>query len=205
MADKEALPEGTEAPKKSKVKKFLIIFLILLIILAAGGGGAYWWFFMRAPVDAAAEGAVTTEEGATPTAEGDKPKDGEAAKDGKEGDADARIERQSDLPRSKGMVLPLPPFVVNLSDPTGKRYLRLGMEVEVNRDVSNVIKSQSAKIRDAVIILLAGKTYADISSAEGKILLKAEVAARLNQILGGSYVVRVYFTDFVVGDGAPPN
>ncbi len=197
MADKEALPEGAEAPKKSKVKKFLIIFLILLIILAAGGGGAYWWFFMRAPVDPASEDATTTEEGAS---QAEAPKDGEA----KEGEGEARIERQSDLPRSQGMVLPLPPFVVNLSDPTGKRYLRLGMEVEVNRDVSALIKSQSPKIRDAVIILLAGKTYADISSAEGKILLKAEVAARLNQILGGSYVVRVYFTDFIVEDGATP-
>ena len=33
---------------------------------------------------------------------------------------------------------------------------------------------------------------------EGKVLLKAEVASRLNQILGGPYVVRVYFTEFVV-------
>ncbi len=198
MADKEALPEGAEAPKKSKFKKILIIFIILLIILAAGGGGAYWWFFMRAPVDAAE--ATTTEEGAAPAAAG-----AEGAAPAAEGtQAEPRIERQSDLPRSSGMVLPLPPFVVNLSDPTGKRYLRLGMEVEVNRDVSAAIKSQSAKIRDAVIILLAGKTYADISSAEGKVLLKAEVASRLNQILGGSYVVRVYFTDFIVEDGAKP-
>ncbi len=198
MADKEALPEGAEAPKKSKVKKFLIIFLILLIILAAGGGGAYWWFFMRAPVEAAEDGTVT-EEGVEPAQA--PAKDGEAVK---EGEDTPRIERQSDLPRSTGVVLPLPPFVVNLSDPTGKRYLRLGMEVEVNRDVSALIKSQSPKIRDAVIILLAGKTYADISSAEGKILLKAEVAARLNQILGGSYVVRVYFTDFIVENGVTP-
>ncbi len=202
MADKEALPEG-EVPKKSKFKKILIIILILLIILAAGGGGAYWWFFMRAPVDEAAE-ATTTEEGASPAGE-QATKEGETPKDGEASEESPRIERQSDLPRSKGMVLPLPPFVVNLSDPTGKRYLRLGMEVEVNRDVSGIIKSQSAKIRDAVIILLAGKTYSDISTAEGKVLLKAEVAARLNQILGGSYVVRVYFTDFIVGDGATPN
>ncbi len=194
--DAKALPEGADAPKKSKLKKFLIIFLILLIILAAGGGGAYWWFFMRNPVDAMEE-TTTTEEGAAPDAQAQ----GADAGTTTEGGDAPRIERQSDLPRSSGMVLPLPPFVVNLSDPTGKRYLRLGMEVEVNRDVSAIIKSQSAKIRDAVIILLAGKTFADISSAEGKILLKAEVASRLNQILGGTYVVRVYFTDFIVEDG----
>ncbi len=198
MANQEALPEG-EAPKKSKFKKYLIIFLILLIILAAGGGGAYWWFFMRAPVEAEATTAKTTSQDEKLASINSSSED-----KGDEDDGEARIERQSDLPRSQGMVLPLPPFVVNLSDPTGKRYLRLGMEVEVNRDVSEIIKSQSAKIRDAVIILLAGKTYADISSAEGKILLKAEVAARLNQILGGAYVIRVYFTDFIVGEGANP-
>ncbi len=187
-AKNKALPEGEAPPKKSKLKRFLIIFLILLIIGAAGGGGAYWWFFMRAPVEPGQEEGSTTEQVGTTQEQGT------AA----EGQGSPRIERKSVLPRSSGQVLPLPPFVVNLSDPTGKRYLRLGMEVEVNQDVAAALKSQEAKVRDAVIVLLAGKTFADISSAEGKILLKAEVAARLNQILGGAYVVRVYFTEFVV-------
>ena len=60
------------------------------------------------------------------------------------------------------------------------------------------IADHTARIRDAVIMLLAGKTYNDISSPDGKVLLKAEVAARLNQILGAQRVIRVYFTDFVV-------
>ncbi len=188
---KNALPEGDDAPPKKSKKKLIIMVLVLLMILGAGGGGAYWWFFMRGPasVEEQAVDAETGAEGGETSAEG-------ASASGEEGSA--RIERQSDLPRSTGQVLPLPPFVVNLSDASGKRYLRLGMEVEVNKDVSQTIKSQSAKIRDAVIILLAGKTFADVSSAEGKILLKAEVASRLNQILGGAYVVRVYFTEFVV-------
>ncbi len=190
MADKKALPEGEAPPKKSGFKKFIIIFLVLLIIGAAGAGGAYWWFYMRSPAVPAEDANQETQ----PPKEGEK---GQVKTD--EGKApSARIDRQSNLPRSMGQVLPLPPFVVNLSDPTGKRYLRLGMEVEVNQDVAASIKSQEAKIRDAVIVLLAGKTFADIASAEGKILLKAEVASRLNQILGGAYVVRVYFTEFVV-------
>ncbi len=194
MADdgkKKALPEGEAPPKKSKFKRFLIIFLILLIILAAGGGGAYWWFFMRVP------GEASSEEGASP--QNAVQNVGTASDHVQGGDESSpRIERQSILPRSTGQVLPLPQFVVNLSDAAGKRYLKLGMEVETNQDVAALLKSQEAKVRDAVIVLLAGKTFADISTAEGKILLKAEVAARLNQILGGAYVVRVYFTEFVV-------
>ena len=65
-------------------------------------------------------------------------------------------------------------------------------------DAVRDIQAQSAKIRDAIIILLSSKTYAELSSTEGKMQLKNEVAARLNQILGTPRVVRVYFTDFVV-------
>ncbi len=193
-ANNKELPPGEGPPKKSKLKRFLIFFLIFLILLAAGGGGAYWWFYLRKPP------APATEEGSAPieqpagTTQGAAPAAGNNATNTNS----PRIERPSVLPRSAGHVLPLPPFVVNLSDASGKRYLRLGMEVEVNQDVSSVLKSQEARVRDAVITLLAGKTFADISTAEGKILLKAEVAGRLNQILGGAYVVRVYFTEFVV-------
>ncbi len=196
--DAKALPEG-EAPKKSKLKFFIILF-ILCTILGAGGGGAYWWFFMRASAVAGAEDGAAAASVAGEAGNAQAEGAGANGAGGGQGESDPspRLERQSDLPRSTGQVLPLPPFVVNLSDPTGKRYLRLGMEVEVNQDVGEVLKKQTPKVRDAVIMLLAGKTFADVSSAEGKVLLKAEVAARLNQILGGSYVVRVYFTEFVV-------
>ncbi len=194
MAAKDKNADGDDAPPKKSKKKLIIILLVLLMLLGAGGGGAYWWFFMRAP---AVEGEVTEETQDATAAEGEATAEAGTA-DAENADGQPRIERQSNLPRSAGKVLPLPPFVVNLSDAAGKRYLRLGMEIEVNKDVSQALKSQNAKIRDAVIVLLAGKTFADVSSAEGKILLKAEVASRLNQILGGAYVVRVYFTEFVV-------
>ena len=212
--DKEAkaLPEGqAENPKKpSKVKRIVIILAILLITLSGAGIGAYWWFFMRTPsattaaaqdaasADAAGKGAAgqAGQAGAGGAAGAGGSGHGGAAAGG--GAGDGRIERQSDLPRSGGQVLPLPPITVNISDPSGRRYLKLGMEVEVNADVSAALQANSPRIRDAIIMLLAGKTFNDISSPDGKVLLKAEVAARLNQILGAQRVIRVYFTDFVV-------
>lgn len=194
--DVQALAQGQDVPvkKKSRVKRMVIILAILLMILSGGGIGAYWWLFMRTPAD-----------GSAPTAEasaGQPAEQGTAAAPQGGGSAPAgggaRIERQSDLPRSTGQVLPLPAITVNLSDASGRRYLKLGMEVEVNADVSAALQANSARIRDAVIMLLAGKGYNDISSPDGKVLLKSEVAARLNQILGAQRVIRVYFTDFVV-------
>lgn len=206
MAAKEkeskALPEGqAENPKKpSRVKRIVIILAILLITLSGAGIGAYWWFFIRTPSvsSAAPQDAPAGEaaKGAPGGAAGGGGGHGGAA--GAAGGADGRIERQSDLPRSSGQVLPLPPITVNISDPTGRRYLKLGMEVEVNADVSAALQANSPRIRDAIIMLLAGKTFNDISTPDGKVLLKAEVAARLNQILGAQRVIRVYFTDFVV-------
>ena len=214
--DKEAkaLPEGqAENPKKpSKVKRIVIILAILLITLSGAGIGAYWWFFLRTPSaassaphdapagEAAGKGAAGQPgaAGAGGSGSGHGGAAGAGATGGAGGAGDARIERQSDLPRSSGQVLPLPPITVNISDPSGRRYLKLGMEVEVNADVSAALQANSPRIRDAIIMLLAGKTFNDISSPDGKVLLKAEVAARLNQILGAQRVIRVYFTDFVV-------
>ncbi|MBO4369328.1 MAG: flagellar basal body-associated FliL family protein, partial [Desulfovibrio sp.] len=102
------------------------------------------------------------------------------------------------LPRSSGVVLPLPYVTVNIYDSGGHRYLKLGMEVEANRDISAALKANEARIRDAVIMLLAGKSYNEIASPDGKVMLKAEVANRLNQILGEQRIIRVFFTDFVV-------
>lgn len=208
MATKEkeaqALPEGqAESPKKkSRVKSIVIILAILLMTLSGAGLGGYWWLYWRTP----ASGALSSPEAANGTMEGGAAggmaQGGHAAAGLPGGQsapgADTRIERQSDLPRSGGMVLPLPPVTVNLADPSGRRYLKMGMEVEVNADVSAALQANNARIRDAIIMLLAGKSYADIASPDGKVLLKAEVAARLNQILGAQRVIRVFFTDFVV-------
>ena len=181
-----AVPENAaEAPKKtSKIKKIVIFIVVLLIILSAGGAGVYWWLVLRVP-PAPGSGADA------PATQAES-----AALHGKE--SSPRVERVSELPRSAGKVLPLPQLVVNLADPAGKRLLKLGMEVEANADISRELQANDARIRDAVIMLLAGKTFAEVQSPEGKVMLRAEVAARLNQILGAPRIVRVYFTEFVV-------
>ena len=201
--DTKSLPEGQgeKVKKPSKLKRIVIILAILLIVLAGAGAGSYWWFFMRTPATGTEnpEGTTDAPEAATTNAEGTSANPaGQAAPAGGEAAGGGRIERQTPLPRSGGQVLPLPPIKVNISGPSGQRYLKLGMEVEVNADVSAQLKASSARIRDAIIMLLAGKTLDDISSPDGKVLLKAEVAARLNQILGAQRIVRVYFTDFVI-------
>lgn len=197
--DAKALPEGQgETVKKpSKFKRIVLLLAFLLILGAVGGAGAYWWFFIRTPaVETSADSSETSTAAEGQDAKAQANAEGEKAPAGAA--SEGRVERQTPLPRSNGQVLPLPPVTVNISGTSAQRYLKLGMEVEVNADVSAALKANSARIRDAVIMLLAGKSLEDLTSPDGKILLKAEVAARLNQILGAQRVIRVYFTDFVV-------
>lgn len=196
-----ALPEADEntpAPKKSNKKRIVIIILLLLFTLSGAAAGGYWWFFMRNP------GMISLTEGQdegqqTEAKQENQEKPSASAKPTADGvDPQARLDRPQPLPRSNGVVVPLPMVTVNLYESGGHRYLKLGMEVEASKDISSAIKANEARIRDAVIMLLAGKTYAEIASPDGKVMLKAEVANRLNQILGEQRIIRIYFTDFVV-------
>nr|WP_167941939.1 flagellar basal body-associated FliL family protein [Desulfobaculum xiamenense] len=93
----------------------------------------------------------------------------------------------------------LPTFVVNLADPLGRRYLKLTLSVEVaNKESAEVLGKSEAKVRDAIILLLSSKTFSELSSIDAKLELKDEIVKRLNQIMGGSSILRVYFTEMVV-------
>lgn len=207
--ESQALPPGAAADtpkKKSRAKRIVIFLAILLITLSAAGGAAYWWLFLRTPdgatpenpAAAAAPAEAGSAQAAGQPAAATGTTAGQAPAAAASGAGSARIEPQPEAVRSTGIVLPLQPIRVNLTDPSGRRYLTVGMEIEVNSDVSKELKAQSARINDTIIMLLAGKTYGEISTPEGKVSLKHEIAARLNQILGAPRVIRVYFTNFVV-------
>ena len=196
--EQAALPAAGDDDKKQKKSsrgKRIVIALIVLLTLAAVGGGAYWWLYLRGP---ATPGAADNSAKQEATADNKQAPDAKKDAGQQNAQGGVRIERQSDLPRSGGIVVPLPSITVNLADPAGRRYLKIGMEVELNDDVTAQLQQQAPRVRDAIIMLLAGKSYSDVATPDGKVLLKGEVAARLNQIRGAQRVIRVYFTDFVV-------
>jgi len=93
----------------------------------------------------------------------------------------------------------LPTFMVNLADPLGRRYIKLTLEVEVNgEETVTSVNENMARIRDSIILLLSSKSYADLAPMENKLHLKNEIVERLNQILGGPKVARVYFSEIII-------
>jgi len=103
------------------------------------------------------------------------------------------------LTEAVGEMFTLEPFVVNLSDPQGKRYLKLtvSMELESKEAVGKATKLVP-KLRDMVIILLTSLTFEEVMTPEGKMQIRDELLARFNQILRPDRVRNIYFTDFVV-------
>ncbi|BBD09402.1 flagellar basal body-associated FliL family protein [Desulfovibrio ferrophilus] len=175
MAD-EQMEAPKEEQKKSGKLKWIIIAVVILALL--GGGG---FMFKDKIMGMIGMGPDKTEQAAGENGEQQDPL------------AEGEMDPQDTV------LVSLPTFVVNLADPLGRRYLKLTLDVELrNQEAADKLAKNEPKVRDAVILLLSSKTFADLSSIENKLGLKDEIVKRLNQIVGGSNVLRVYFTELVV-------
>ncbi len=98
-----------------------------------------------------------------------------------------------------GPLFKLDTLIVNLADKGGKRYLRVTMELEVSSQEAVVeIEKRMPMIRDSILMILPSKTYAEISTTEGKIALRNELMTKINEMLHQGSVKNIYFTEFVV-------
>lgn len=159
-----------EQPPKKKSKLKWILFILLLLFIGGGAAGA-WFFFLQDKFMAMRSGEQKTEKAAV----------------------------NASAARPGGTTVSLPVFTVNLADPLGQRFIKINLDVEVaDAKVTDEIAQQNARIRDAIILLLSSKSYADIASTESKLILKSEITDRLNNILGPGKIHQVFITDMVI-------
>lgn len=105
------------------------------------------------------------------------------------------------VPPGSGIVFPLRSFIVNLMDKAGvgKKYLKVTIEIEVPSEKDKeAVGKYTAQITDVILMLLSSQTLEEINTLEGKIALKQALMMRMNRVLGGSVVRRIYFTEFVI-------
>lgn len=194
MADEQTKEE--QPKKKSKLKLFLIIFILLMLIL--GGAATYWWLNLRDPAELIKPEQTQAEQTAPAAPEQAQTQEGQQSKSLTENISNLR--EQIMTPQKTLLnIVTIPTVTINLADKDFIRYLKVGFDIEVStEDAKKALEEQKARIRDSIIILLSSKTYAELSTTEGKLKVKNEISTRLNQILGVPRVVQIYFNEFVI-------
>jgi len=160
----------------------ILIGLVLMLVLVMGGG----MFMIYTKLPSASPKAIVPEPEA-----------------GVEAGASAEKTKPEDI----GAVVSMDTFIVNLADPGGNRYLRVTMDLELagkpaDKSAAKTAGDELAKrmpqIRDAILMILSTKRYADISTSEGKTALREEILNAVNDILASSQITRIYFKEFVI-------
>ena len=98
-----------------------------------------------------------------------------------------------------GQTFSMDPFVVNLNEAGGKRYLKSKIELEyMEEGVLKELESRLPQMRDVILLHLSSKSLDEVQSVDGKIELKNALIKRINQILKQGKIRNLYFTQFVI-------
>ena len=98
-----------------------------------------------------------------------------------------------------GPLYSLDTFIVNLADEGRSRYLRVTMDLELAQSTyAGDLKERLSQVRDSILMILPTKQFDEIASMEGKIALRDEIMAKLNDLFAYQVVTNIYFTEFVV-------
>ena len=159
-----AATDAVEAPKPKKglSKKLIIILAVVLLLVVGGGAAAFIIMKQRAAAAAAA-----------------------AAEEGGEHAADTGHDDKKKEHKGPPTFLPLEPFVVNLADRESERYAQVGVTLEVvDAKSAEELKAYMPAIRNAVLMILAHKTAAELLDREGKMKLAEEIMRESVRPLG---------------------
>jgi flagellar protein FliL len=103
-----------------------------------------------------------------------------------------------------GQVVHLEGFTVNLADAEESHFVRVTMDLELERMPPPLDKDKPAsglpvaRIRDTIIAVLAASKAEPLLTPEGKIQLKKNLVNALNQKVPEMSVREIYFTEFLV-------
>ena len=104
-------------------------------------------------------------------------------------------------PSNPGLI-PMDPFVVNLADAGGLRFLRVTLQIEVADDKEAVRIAEdpvpSKRARSAILELLSQQTAATLVTSDGKVALKKAIMQAVAPIFPSTKVIDVLFLEFVV-------
>ena len=158
----------SEKPASAPAPKKGGLVKILLLLVVLGGGGGAGYFYFLKGQPAQAEEHQAEE----PAAEG------------------------------PGGIVPLDPFVVNLADTGATRFLRVNLSLVVaDEEQAKEVEEnavEKARVRSAILELLAQQNASDLVTPEGKDTLKKTIAERVAHASHALKVSDVLFSEFVI-------
>lgn len=180
MADEEK-GEAQAADAAPKKKSKLPLILSAVVLLAGAGAGAWYLGVFGRGEELHAEAGA--EEGGHGGGE----------------EQHAKAEGGHGAAKGAGAIKPFEPFIANLADDGGKRYLKATFQVEfLGEGVPPELDGRLPQVRDLLLTLLTSKTFDDVRTPDGKQQLREEIINRVNQVLERDAVKAVYFTEFIV-------
>ena len=92
------------------------------------------------------------------------------------------------------------PFIVNLNEPAGGRYLKLRMTIELaDGDAVSDLDKAERIVRDDLLRYFSELSVAETMGEKSKNKIHDSIVARIDERLGGGdRVTRVFFSEFVV-------
>ena len=203
-----AAPEAEEQQRRTKRSLLKLLLLALNVgLFLTGVGSLAWTKFGPKPVaSAVAQGQDQEDQQSSaahePAAKGHEApaKAPAAAKaSGGHGSSAGTKSAGGHGGSAAPALVPLAPFLVNLTGDQGQRYLRLVAQVEVRGELSkDELEKHLPEVRNRLIFLLSSKTFADIGNTQGKYDLQAEITKNINETLDGPFIKKTYFTEFIV-------
>jgi flagellar FliL protein len=125
----------------------------------------------------------------------EKKAEGHGGEHGEGGDADESL----NPPDSPGPIMPLEPIVTNLSAPDDDRYLKVTVQLRVTSESAKTeVEASIVPIRSQILMYFSSLSVADISGAEKRRQVQAQVRRIANEAMPSSRIRFVYFTEFVV-------
>ncbi|NPA39275.1 MAG: flagellar basal body-associated FliL family protein [Thermodesulfobacteria bacterium] len=91
------------------------------------------------------------------------------------------------------------PIVVNLFDPTGRRYMQIQLALALpDKKYEDEIKKMEPVLKDTIITYLSAMTPEEALQPQAKEQIKEELLKKLNQALGKHIIMAVYITQYIV-------
>jgi flagellar FliL protein len=109
---------------------------------------------------------------------------------------------QAAAPAPEPAMVPFEPFIVNLADPGGRRFLRVSLQLLVAGESAAAEIEENKllhlRVRSSILELLTTQTSAGLATPEGRAALKKAIAESATHALEHMEVSDVLFAEFVV-------